>query len=200
MSQKQIFLDVETIKTFDQVGGYYPEKLEVSFVGVIERDGFPEEKDVREVRHEFFQDQLPLLWPLLERADIIIGFNLIGFDLPALRPYYNGDIHKLPALDLLEVIKNKCGHRVSLDAVATQTIGSKKIGNGLDAIKYYANGQLKELAMYCMKDVEITRDVYDFGRRYQKVKFLNKWNNLIELDIDFDYHPVDFAGVQMTLV
>jgi DEAD/DEAH box helicase domain-containing protein len=192
-------LDVETKKTFDEVGGYFPEKLEASFVGIIERNGFPGEAGVNEVRYELFEADFPTIPEILESADIIIGFNSIGFDLPALKPHYPGDISKLPQLDLLDVIKNEAGHRVSLDAVAKETLGTQKIGHGLDAITYYQNKEFDKLAKYCMKDVEITRDLYDFGRENGYVKFLNKWNNLVRLDVDFSIKNVDSA-LQMTLI
>ena len=136
---KQIFLDVETKKTFEEVGGFFPEKLEASFIGIIERDGFPEDPDVREARYELFEKDFKKLPPILEHADIIIGFNITGFDLPTLQPLYPGDNMKLPQLDLLDNIKNKAGHRVSLNAVAKETLGVQKIGHGLDAITYYQN-------------------------------------------------------------
>lgn len=196
---KQLFLDVETKKTFEEVGGYYPEKLEPSFVGVIVREGFPEDGRAKEVRYELFEKDFGKLPALLEQADLIIGFNSSGFDLPALKAVYPGNIDKLPQLDLLEVIKNEAGHRVSLDAVAKETLGTQKIGNGLDAIIYYQNGEWDKLAKYCMKDVEITRDIYDFGRKYGYIKFLNKWNNVVKLTVDFSIKTAD-SGLQMTLI
>lgn len=196
----QLFLDVETIKTFDEVGGYFPEKLGVSFCGLIEREGFPEDDNVKETRYELFEADFDKLPNILERVDLIVGFNVIGFDLPALTPYYKGDIKKLPVLDLLDVIKAEAGHRISLDAVAKETLGTQKIGHGLDAIKYYRDKEFDKLAKYCMKDVEITRDLYDHGRRNHKVKFLNKWNNLVELPVNFNYSVNDDQGFQMTLL
>ena len=196
---KQLFLDVETKKTFDEVGGYFPEKLEPSFVGLIQREGFPEDSHVKEVRFELFEQDFDQLPTLLEEADLIIGFNSIGFDLPALRAFYPGDMSKLPQLDLLDVIKNEAGHRVSLDAVAKETLGTQKIGHGLDAISYYQNKEFDKLAKYCMKDVEITRDIYDYGRTNGYIKFLNKWNNLIKLEVDFST-KIHAAGLQMTLI
>lgn len=200
---RHVVLDVETIKTFDEVGGYKPELLGVSFVGVIEREGLPGVwgEKVTEKRHELFEKDLDKLFKLLEQVDLIVGFNLDGFDMPALKPYYRGNIAKLPTLDLLVRFKEERNHRVSLDAIAGETLGSKKIGNGLDAIKYYANGELDKLAKYCMKDVEITRDIYDYGRIKGMIKFKNKWNELVEAKVDFSYQkPAEVAGLQMSLV
>jgi DEAD/DEAH box helicase domain-containing protein len=196
---KQLFLDVETKKTFDEVGGYFPDKLEPSFVGLIEREGYPETTIISETRYELFEKDFNQLPKLLEAADVIIGFNLTGFDLPALQPHYPGDVTKLPQLDMLDIIKNTAGHRVSLDALAKETLGTQKIGHGLDAITYYQNEEFDKLAKYCMKDVEITRDLYDYGRTKGVVKFINKWNNKVDLPVDFTFTPTS-DHLQMTLI
>lgn len=192
---KHIFLDVETQKSFDEVGGYKPEKLGVSFVGIIEREGF----EGKGVELRFFENDLPALWPVLEQADVIVGFNTDGFDFPVLSSYYSGNVKDWPSLDLLARIKDSVGHRVSLDAVAGETLGTQKSGSGLDALKYYADGELEKLAKYCLQDVAITRDVYDFGKKNGVVKFTNKWNRLIEAEIDFSFDIAKGEGVQMTL-
>lgn len=192
---RQVVFDVETIRTFDEVGGYKPAELGVSFVGVIVRDGFEGKGE----QLEFFEKDLPKLWGILESADVVIGFNSDGFDLPALQPYYKGRTTDLPSLDLMAKIKESVGHRISLDSVAGETLGTKKSGNGLDAIAYYRDGELRKLADYCMKDVEITRDLYDFGREHGYVKFLNRWNELIEAKVDFNFAPQNGGGMQMTL-
>jgi DEAD/DEAH box helicase domain-containing protein len=199
---RHVILDVETIKSFDEVGGYFPEKLGVSFVGVIERVGLPKSRSekVDEQRYEFFEKDLKDLWKILERAEVIVGFNVEGFDMQTLKPYYSGNISKIPTLDLMLRFKESAGHRISLDSIASETLGTSKIGNGLDAITYYKKGELEKLAKYCMKDVEITRDVYDFGRLEGKVKYKNKWNDLVEAKVDFNFQPSAQMGLQMSLI
>jgi DEAD/DEAH box helicase domain-containing protein len=199
---RHAILDVETIKSFDEVGGYFPEKLGVSFVGVIERMGLPGKvgEKVEEIRHELFEKDLEKLWKILENVDVAIGFNIDGFDVPALRPYCTGDVLKFATLDLMVRFKESQGHRISLDAIAGETLGTKKIGHGLDAIKYYADGELDKLAEYCMMDVEITRDIYDVGRIEKKVKFKNKWNDVVTAEVDFEFKVAEDAGMQMSLV
>lgn len=197
---KQIIFDIETKKTFEAVGGYYPEKLGISFIGAIERNGFPEEGSVDEKEHQLFETEIDKLWPLFESADVIIGYNSDGFDLPALMPLYSGDVTKFPSLDLMFRIKNSLGRRISLNAIAQQTLGTQKTGDGLDAIKYYQEEDWENLAKYCMKDVEITRDIYDFGRQKGYVSFLNKWNNPVKIDVDFSFTPPSLPGIQMSLV
>jgi len=193
---KQVFLDVETQKAFEQVGGFFPDRLGISYVGVCVRDGYEGKGEMM----GFFEKDLPKLWSLLESADLLVGFNILGFDLETFRPYYSGSMEHWPVLDLLARIKDSTGHRVSLDAVAMQTLGTQKSGSGLDAIKYYEKKEFEKLAAYCNKDVDITRDVYDFGRSKGYVKFMNKWNRLIEAQVDFNFTHKKHGGVQMTLL
>ncbi len=192
----QIIFDVETKKTFEEVGGYFPEKLEISFVGLC----------VREHEYDpgkfigFFENELDKLFPLLEQTDVVIGFNSDGFDLPALQPYYSGNISSFPSLDLLSRFKDITGHRIKLDSIAQETLGIGKSGNGLDAIKYYREGDFESLKKYCLQDVKITRDIYDYGLRKGTLKYKNKWNRLIETPIDFNFQPTAQAGIQMALI
>lgn len=193
---RHVFFDVETKKTFDEVGGYFPAKLEPSFIGVCVRDGFNGPGTMM----EFYEQDLAKLWPVFESADLIIGFNSIGFDMEVLRPLYPGNVDDLPHLDLMARFKEATGHRIALDSIAKETLGKGKIGHGLDAIKYYREGKLQELAKYCLMDVEITRDIYDWGRTKGNLKFKNKWNRLIESPIDFSFTPKKVLGTQMTLL
>jgi len=192
----QIFLDVETKRTFDEVGGYFPEKLGISFVGIEIRDSLSGQAEPR----GYFEKDLPQLFPILEKADVIVGFNIDGFDMPSMTDYYSGDILQLPTLDLMDRIKKSVGHRIGLDAVAQETLGIGKTGDGLDAIKYYQTGQLDKLRDYCLQDVAVTRQLYDYGLQKGRVKFRNRWNRMIECEVDFSYTPEQNHGVQMSLI
>ena len=192
---KQIILDVETQKTFEDVGGFFPEQLGISYVGVCVRDGFAGDGEML----GFFEPDLPKLFPLLEEADVVIGFNIDNFDMPTFTNYYGGDIKKIPTLDLMLQIKKASGHRISLDACAKGTFNDHKTGDGLDAIRYYREHRLDELAAYCNQDVKLTRELYDYGRTHGQVKFYNKWNRLVECDVDFSFKPKKKVGTQIGL-
>jgi len=192
----QVTLDLETKNTFDEVGGYFPEKLDVSFVGVCVREGGSGKGEMR----SYFEKDLPDLFSLLEKADLLIGFNIVGFDLPVLSQHFPGDVQKLPVLDLLARIKDSAGHRISLDAVAKETLGIGKTGDGLDAIKYYKTQNWQALEEYCLQDVAVTRDLYDYGLQKGAVKFRNKWNRLIDCPVDFTFKSTQSAGTQMSLL
>ncbi|HEX9817480.1 MAG TPA: ribonuclease H-like domain-containing protein [Patescibacteria group bacterium] len=192
----QVILDVETQKIFDEVGGYFPDRLGVSFVGVNVRHSYGEPGEFK----SYFEKDLPKLFPLLEKADVIVGFNIDEFDMPTFTSYYNGEIGALPTLDIMKRIKDSIGHRVGLDAVAQETLGIGKTGDGLDAIKYFKAKDWKNLEKYCLQDVKVTRDLLDYGYSKGEVKFRNKWNRLITTPVDFTYTPRKHAGIQMSLI
>lgn len=192
----QVVLDVETQKTFEEVGGYFPDRLGISFVGVCIREGLHGPGEMK----GYFEKDLPDLFPLLERADVLIGFNIDGFDMQTMVPYYSADVTKIPTIDLMTRIKDSVGHRIALDSVAQETLGSGKSGDGLDAIKYYKAKDWERLSSYCLRDVEVTRDLYDFGLKKGAVKFRNKWNRLIECPVDFSFTPNKDDGMQMSLL
>jgi DEAD/DEAH box helicase domain-containing protein len=192
----EVILDVETKQIFDDVGGYFPEKLGISFVGVCVR----ENRFQKGTMQSFFEKDLSKLFPLLERADVVVGFNIDGFDMPTFIPYYNADISRIPTLDVMGRIKKSVGHRIGLDAVAKETLGAGKSGDGLDAIRYYKSGNFEALEKYCLRDVEVTRDVYDYGLKNGKIKFRNKWNRLIEAPVDFSFTCSKTSGTQMSLI
>jgi DEAD/DEAH box helicase domain-containing protein len=192
----EVVMDVETKKAFEEVGGYEPKKLGVSFAGICIRDtDYPE----RDKFIGYFEHELNKLWPELEKASRVIGFNILGFDYPVLSAYYPGDFSKFSTLDILEEVKNKVGHRVSLDAIAKQTIGVQKSGSGLDALKYFEQGKLKELAEYCLMDVRITRDIYDYGKQYRNLRFLNKWNRIVTVEVDFSVKSQESSGSELQM-
>lgn len=161
--RKEIVLDIETRNTFQDVGAYNPALLEVSLVGVYfyETDTF----------EAFMKEDLPKLWPRLERADRIIGYNLIGFDYPCLQTSYTGDIMKLPTVDLLIEIEKKLGFRIKLDDVAQATLGMGKSGHGLMAVEYWRKGEIDKLREYCLQDVRVTRDVYEYAMARGEVSY-----------------------------
>lgn len=193
---RQVFFDVETKRTFGAVGGNFPEKLGISFVGVCVRDGTSGKGEML----GFFEEDIPKLFPLFEQADVIIGYNSDHFDLPVLQPYYSDDIFKFPHLDLMARFKDATGHRIKLDSIAQETLGTGKSGDGLDAIKYYETRQFELLKEYCLQDVAITRDIYDHGLHRGFLRYKNKWNRLIETKIDFSFAPKKDDGLQMMLI
>ncbi len=161
---KKIVLDLETQKSFEDVGGRGKNHLlKVSVCGIY---------DYSQDRYLVYEEsELPKLAPLLQSADQIIGFNIKQFDFAVLQPYMNFDLSTVPYYDILEEIEKAIGHRIKLESVAQGTIGSGKSGNGLEALLYYKNGRMDLLKKYCLDDVRVTKAVYDYALKNQKLMY-----------------------------
>ena len=64
----------------------------------------------------------------------------------------------------IELLHKQLGHRVKLDQLAKDTLGTAKSGDGLEAVKWWRAGQKDRVAEYCEQDVAILRDVVEHGR------------------------------------
>ncbi len=131
----------------------------------------------------YLKDELPKLWPLLESADIIVGYNSDHFDIPILNKYYAGDLTRIKSVDLLKEVRNVLGRRLKLDNLAEATLGRKKTSNGLEAVKWWEQGLIDKVREYCIADVAITRELYDYIRKNKSVKYKD-YEGIRELKID----------------
>ena len=170
----ELVLDLETKKSFDDVGGRDNfHLLEVSLVGVY---------DYASDRFMTFEEhELGELEKLLLKSDRVIGFNTKNFDYAVLQPHVSINLKALPSLDILEEIAKILGHRVSLDSIATSTLKMQKTGDGLKAIRLYREGKIKELADYCLQDVRLTRDIYEYGATHGKLLYESRYGGAGEV-------------------
>lgn len=160
----KIILDLETQKSFDEVGGRDKNHLlKVSVAGVYSYQ--------KNQYLCFSEDQLYKLGEILAAADQIIGFNIVNFDYQVLQPYMNFELKDIPTLDILTEVEKLIGHRVKLDNLASMTLGFGKSGDGLEALKLYRQGRMDELKKYCLDDVKITKELYDYACKYGKLLF-----------------------------
>jgi DEAD/DEAH box helicase domain-containing protein len=84
--------------------------------------------------------------------------------------------HHVPTLDMLEVVERAAGHRLSLDAIATATLGIGKTGDGLDAIRWWREGKIMEIAEYCCFDVKVTKLVHEFAKAHGMLHFVDRFS------------------------
>ena len=119
----------------------------------------------------FTKEELPMLWPILERADLLIGFNSNNFDIPLLNRYYPGDLTQIPSLDLLEEVQKVLGRRIRLQSLGEATLKKGKTGDGLAAQEWWRNGNHEKVRKYCIEDVRLTRDLYDYARTNGLLKY-----------------------------
>lgn len=123
--------------------------------------------------YSYTQENLKDLWPIIEKADLIIGYNSDSFDIPILNQYYPGDLTKIASLDLLSEIKNSLGRRIKMDSVAEATLGRNKTGHGSDAIDWWKQGRHEDVIKYCIEDVRITKDIYEYALKNNSLKYLD---------------------------
>ncbi len=163
-----LVLDVETQKSFKEVGKSKLEKLKVSVVCLYDyltgQFSSYEEKDMMKLEER------------LRAAELLIGFNIRRFDMAVLAPYLFMPVTHIPVLDLLEDVETFRGHRASLDSIAGPTLKQHKIGNGADALILYKEGKMEELKRYCIEDVRLTKEIYEYGCREGKVLFTSSWD------------------------
>ena len=158
---KIITFDIETIGEFGNNGDF--SKVEVTVVGVHDSESGE--------YSSYLKEELPKLWPLMERADILVGYNSDHFDIPILNRYYAGDLTKIKSVDLLKEIKNVLGRRLKLDNVAEATLGKKKSADGLKAMQWWKTGEIDKIREYCLDDVRITKAIYDHAKKTGSVKY-----------------------------
>lgn len=159
----EIIFDVETQKDFAQVGGRKNHHLlGVSIVVVYSSQD--------EQFHAFEESQMKELEDLFISAEKIIGFNIKGFDLLVLKPYFTRVIlEQKQILDLMEEPMQYLGYRPSLESLAQATLNQGKSGSGMEALKLFREGKMDELKKYCQDDVRITKELYEYGRANGKV-------------------------------
>src|SRR3989338_7341781 len=175
-----IVLDLETKKGFHEVDRkkLYLLKVSVACVYDSKTDAYT----------AFEEKEMLKLEELLKQADLLIGFNIRDFDLEVLTPYLMTPPKNFPLLDLMVEIEKVRGHRVSLQSVAQATLNTSKSGTGWDALQLYKDGKIEALKKYCMDDVKITKEIYEYGAEHGKVSFVS--------NRDYQTHevPVTWGG------
>jgi DEAD/DEAH box helicase domain-containing protein len=186
----EVIFDVETKTWFDEIDEREPGKLGISIVSAYTRKLDDNLDEIEGKLISFWEDELIGLWPLFQEADRVIGFNSISFDVPVLTPYANFPLNKLPHFDIMLSLKDVLGHRISLNAIAKETLAREKLEEGAMATELWKLGDkksLRRLREYCEEDVRITKDIYDYGLKKKLIKYKDKWNTLRSVDVDFGY-------------
>jgi DEAD/DEAH box helicase domain-containing protein len=171
-----VYFDLETQRSADEVGGWGNISKMGMSIGVTystARGGYTiyGEKQINELITE------------LQRADLVVGFNNLRFDYEVLHGYTPFDLTQLPTLDMLVELQATLGHRLSLDSIATATFGVEKTAEGLQAIEWFKQGKLAEIAEYCCYDVKITKLVHEYGAQNKQLHFANKFGKKLTVPV-----------------
>ena len=160
---KTVVFDIETANWITDTGSSDPADLSIAVVGAYDA----------ETEHYkcYLEHELPKLWKLLERTDMLIGFNSDYFDIPLLNKYYPGDLKRIKSLDLLQEVYRSLGRRVKLDAIAEGTLGEGKSADGRQSLRWWNAGEVEKVKSYCLKDVELTKRIYEYALEHGSLKY-----------------------------
>ncbi len=158
-----ITFDIETKNLFQDVGSNDPADLDISVICI--HDSLDNEFK------SFLEADFNKLWPILEQADAFVTWNGDHFDIPLLNKYYPGDLTKIKSIDLMKEVQLVLGRRLKLDTVGEATLGRNKSGHGLDAIEWWKNGEIDKIIKYCIEDVRLTRDLFDYAVANKHLKY-----------------------------
>ena len=173
-----LVFDVETRRSAAEVGGWNrADRMGVSIaVAYDSRAG------------DFFtytQEALPELFARMRAAQLVVGFNSFRFDYAVLSAFAPFDLRALPGLDLLRRVQDSLKYRVSLDNLGQATLDEPKSADGLQALRWWQEGRLDDIAAYCRKDVDLTRRLYLFGLEHGWLLFTNKAGQRVRVPVDF---------------
>jgi DEAD/DEAH box helicase domain-containing protein len=171
-----VYFDLETQRSAEEVGGWDKISQMGLSVGVTYNTARGEyriygEKQVNDLVRE------------LQRADLIVGFNNLRFDYEVLHGYTALDLRQLPTLDLLVTLQEQLQHRLSLDAIAQATFGVEKTSEGMQAIRWFKEGRLLEIAEYCCYDVKITKLVHEYGVQNRQLYYHNRFGKKMMVSV-----------------
>lgn len=126
-----------------------------------------------DVHHVFLEDNLSDFQALVYEADEIIGFNSISFDDKLCAA--NG-IKIETTYDLLCEVRIASGQPphyeqgvtrrgYNLDALCFANLGQGKSSTGANAAILWQRGQRGSVISYCLRDVQLTRKIFELGLR-----------------------------------
>ena len=176
MAKNILYFDLETQKSAEDVGGWDKIRDMRMSIGVTY-------STARQEYRIYSEKQVDDLLRELQRADLVVGFNNLRFDYEVLSYYTVYDLTQVPTLDVLVELQKQLQHRLSLDSVASATLGVEKTSEGMQAIKWYREGRLLDIAEYCCYDVKITRLVHEYGGEHGKLFYKDRFGKKLTVPV-----------------
>lgn len=156
INNRIVFLSVTTQRGPEEVGGWdYPHLMRLAVACIW---------DSVEKKFEFFEEKnVARLIEKLKKADLVVGFNVLKFHYGVLSVYTPLNLRNLPTFDILVDIEGRLGYRLTLDHLAACTLERRRLGYGAQPIHWFREGEIEKIKRHCKNDVEIVRDLFDFG-------------------------------------
>jgi len=173
-----LYFDLETQKSAEDVDGWGNIHLMGLAVGVV--------WDSLEQKYfSYLENEASKLVEKLRTANLVVGFNVKKFDYGVLQPYADFDLHEITTFDMLDDIKVKLNHRLSLNHLAENTLNSKKSADGLISLQWYKEGKIDKIVEYCQQDVKVTRDLFEYGEKHGHIKYKTRSGVAKDLKVDW---------------
>ena len=173
-----LIVDIETKTLVDAVGGWKNFKqLEASVACAY---------DSRTDKFLTYREsELGALAELCKER-LIIGYNVIGFDLPILEKYGVPPVSELDVFDIMIDFHNVSGWKfVKLEKIAMATLGVGKSADGLMAVEWWKTGEIDKIIEYCLQDVKVTRDVFLHGLNKGFLEVLKADDTKVKFDVNW---------------
>jgi DEAD/DEAH box helicase domain-containing protein len=119
----------------------------------------------------FLEEDAEYFTQTLQKADVIVGYNHIWFDLPVLQKYSHYDLLGLPNYDIMVEIEKKLGFKPKLNDIAKANLGEFKTDSYEQFKNYYKDKNWEPLIDYCMNDVRLTKDLFDMVLSQNPIKY-----------------------------
>jgi DEAD/DEAH box helicase domain-containing protein len=173
-----LVIDIETQNLVQDVGGWdHIDKLKISVACAYDSktDQFL----------SFRENELKNLNDLCEER-LVIGYNIRGFDLLVMQAY-GLDLKRLDVFDIMYDLETLTRQRfLKLEAVARGTLGAGKSADGLMAVEWWKKGEIQKIIDYCLQDVKVTRDVFQFGRQNGFVRIQRSEEKITEVPVQWN--------------
>ena len=157
-----LVVDLETQNLVQDVGGWGNiDKLKISVACAYDSktDQFL----------TFRENEISKLNDLCEER-LVVGYNIRGFDLIILKAY-GLNLEKLDVFDIMYDVQTLTRQKfLKLEVLAQGTLNAGKSADGLMAVEWWKTGEIDKIIQYCQQDVQVTRDIFEFGRKNGVVK------------------------------
>ncbi len=160
---RTVVFDIETANWMSDIGSSDPADLTIALVCIHDSE--------TDTYSSYLEHELHHLWSILERTDVLVGYNSDHFDIPLLNKYYPGDLTRIKSLDIMKEVHASLGRRLKLDSIAEATLGEKKSASGAQSLQWWRAGEIEKVRAYCLKDVEITKNIFDYALKNGSIKY-----------------------------
>lgn len=173
-----LVVDLETQNLVQDVGGWgHVDKLKISV-------GCAYDSKTGEMM-TFTEAEIPKLNDLCEER-LVVGYNIRGFDLIILQAY-GLDMSRLDVFDIMYDVQTLTRQKyLKLEVLAQGTLNVGKSADGLMAVEWWKQGKIDEIIKYCKQDVQVTADIFEFGRKNGHIKLQRADGSKSEVKVNWN--------------